>query len=475
MRLPGSIRARITLAACAVVTPVLVAGALMFVHGVRKSLVSQKDGAALAWTGELVRLVGEGQIPRLLQSPNEDVIGQVLDSNGAIIAASDIALLDRPLTQTPADRRFHRSPVVIDVIDPDERVRLRGEFIQTDHGRLTVYVGYDVSQVDEPVDAAGTSLAIAVPILLTVFALVCSRAVGRALRPVEAMREQVAEISAVDRARRVPEPKTADEIGRLARTMNGMLDRLSAADSAQRQFVADASHELKSPLAASRAELDLALAAPESTDWLGAAALLSDDNHRMSRLVNDLLFLARVDEAGVQPRRGPVDLDDVIHEVCDRTRLRGGVSVDTSAVEPVEIRGDAHQLDQLIGNVLDNAVRHATARVIVSLRRLSGAAVVEVVDDGSGILPSDRERVFERFRRLDDARSRSTGGSGLGLSIAREIARGHRGTITVEDSAIGARFVIRLPITTPPERPGPDALNRESSSSSTVTATATSA
>jgi signal transduction histidine kinase len=262
---------------------------------------------------------------------------------------------------------------------------------------------------------------------------------------VEAIRAEVSAIGAQDLDRRVPEPATDDEIGRLARTMNDMLGRLQATSARQRRFVADASHELQSPLASSRAELDVALAHPELARWEDTARDLVADNQRMSRLVADLLFLAQADDGAHAPRTVLVDLDDVVAGEAARHRSGGRVRLDTSGVAPVEVRGDPDQLARVVRNLLDNAERYATSTISVTLAPEGGDAVLAVADDGPGVPAGAEKQIFERFTRVDRSRSRDSGGTGLGLAIAKEIVEGHQGTIELDRTAPGTCFVVRLP------------------------------
>jgi signal transduction histidine kinase len=238
----------------------------------------------------------------------------------------------------------------------------------------------------------------------------------------------------------------ADEIGRLARTMNDMLDRLQSSAERQRRFIGDASHELQGPLATVRTELEVALAHPEKANWPAAAADLLEENERMTRLVQDLLFLARADEGSAAARpMARVDLDDVVLAEVERARAHARVPIDLSKVSGAEVRGNADDLGRVVRNLLDNAERYARTTVTVSLVTVGAVVELVVADDGPGVPDTDRDRIFERFRRLDEARSRNTGGSGLGLAIAREAVTAHGGDISVEAGRPGARFVVRLP------------------------------
>ncbi|CAM5624084.1 HAMP domain-containing sensor histidine kinase [Streptomyces hirsutus] len=260
---------------------------------------------------------------------------------------------------------------------------------------------------------------------------------GRALRPVAGIREEMAAITASeDLKRRVPEPGTHDEIARLARTTNETLAALETSVERQRRFVADASHELRSPIASLRTQLEVAAAHPELLDLDGAV----EDTVRLQHLAADLLLLARLD-AGERPVDARVDLAALARE---EAAGRTGVTVD---VESAEVAGSRGQLARVLGNLLDNGRRHARETVSVSVRREGDRAVLAVADDGDGVAEADRERIFERFVRLDAARSRDDGGAGLGLAIARDVAVRHGGTLTAGAAPSGgALFELRLPL-----------------------------
>jgi signal transduction histidine kinase len=284
--------------------------------------------------------------------------------------------------------------------------------------------------------------------------------VGRTLRPVEAIRREVAGIGAGGAGldRRVPVPAGDDEVSRLARTMNGMLDRIEDAARRQQRFVADASHELRSPLARVRAEVEVDLAHPGGADPDATAASVLAEVVAMQHLVDDLLALARADAGVDAGERGPVDLDDLVDRQARRLRAAGRVAVDSRGVSAAQVVGDRDQLARAIGNVVDNAARHARTTVTLAVREDGGTAVVSVADDGPGIPPERRDDVFERFHRLDGARTAPAGGAGLGLAIAREIVVAHGGTIVVDPAhGPGARLVITLPLAPSPSTAAPPA------------------
>ncbi|WP_393078076.1 sensor histidine kinase [Streptomyces sp. LN704] len=305
-----------------------------------------------------------------------------------------------------------------------------------DKGALTVYAGAPLSAEQGAVRTALTVMLIGLPLLLAVVAAVTWRVTRRALRPVEGIRSEMAAITASeDLARRVPVPDTQDEVAGLARTTNETLAALETSVERQRRFVADASHELRSPIASLRTQLEVGAAHPELLDVTGAV----EDTVRLQRLAADLLLLARLD-AGERPAGTRFDLAALAREEVSR---RPGVTVEGASAEVVGSRG---QMVRLLGNLLDNARRHARSRVAVTLRTEGPWAVLEVADDGAGVPAAERERIFERFVRLDEARGRDDGGAGLGLAIARDVALRHGGTLTVgEARGGGALFTLRLP------------------------------
>jgi signal transduction histidine kinase len=279
-----------------------------------------------------------------------------------------------------------------------------------------------------------------VPALLALVALFTWLAVGRALRPVAAIQAKVADITAHGLHERVPEPDTRDEIGALARTVNATLDRLQTAVGAHRQFVADAAHELRSPMTILRTRLELAGTADRQ---LVDGAL--DDVRRLQSLTADLLLLARLD-AGEPVRATELDLAQLVAEEADRRRPRPEVRIRLRLTPDLLVDGSPERLRRLVGNLLDNAVRHAAGTVAVTLAEEDGHALLDVADDGPGIPAEHHDTVFDRFTRLDHARARDSGGSGLGLPIARDIARAHRASLRVVPGESGARLRAVFPL-----------------------------
>jgi signal transduction histidine kinase len=308
--------------------------------------------------------------------------------------------------------------------------------------QLTVVTASSLADVERSVATLKRYLTVGLPFLIALVAALAWFVVGRALRPVEAMRAEVEAISASTIHRRVPEPGRRDELGRLARTMNAMLDRLEQGAQRQREFVSDASHELRSPMSVIRTKVEVAQRRGAKANWPAVAEVVLAEEARLEALVGDLLALAREDE--VAPRSSAVvDLATLAEEEAVRDRRR---PVRCTA-EPAPVHGEARALRSLVAHLLDNAARHAKRHVDLSVQAVDGHAVLTVDDDGAGIAPEDRQRVFERFVRLDASRARDRGGAGLGLAVVRAIARAHGGDVHVHEAPSGgARLVVRLPL-----------------------------
>ncbi len=309
-----------------------------------------------------------------------------------------------------------------------------------------VSVAVSLEEVDDSTAALVPLLLVGLPLVLLVVGATTWVVATRALAPVERIRREVEQITGQRLDRRVPEPASRDEIHRLASTMNLMLGRLESSRDRQQQFVADASHELRSPIASIRQTAEVARAHPGALPEGDLAETVLEESVRMQRLVEQLLLLTRADEGVVVRTPRDVDLDDLALIEARRVS-RSGLDVDTSAVAPGRIRGDETSLGQVVRNLVDNAARHAEHRLAISVNEGVDSVELVVEDDGPGIPEDERERVFERFVRLDEARARDAGGSGLGLAIVAEIVRAHGGTVSVSTSGLGgARFVVRLPL-----------------------------
>jgi signal transduction histidine kinase len=441
------VRLRSALAAAGVVAVAFAVAAGIFVWQYQRELVAIVDDSASDRARDIAADVaaakGAPTGSRLTEPSGEVSVAEILDPAGLVVAAS-------PGVRRPAEPFSSLRPRAGQLVREDRtlvagkdpyRVVVMG--VATPHGTYSVQVAQSLGVVGESVDSALTLVAIGFPLLLLIVGTATFVFVGRSLRPVEAIRARVATISSRELDARVPVPPAHDEVARLAETMNGMLDRLEAAATSQRQFVADASHELRSPLATLRAGLELITPSAEDASLV---ATLVEEADRLDRLISGLLILARADDQGLAKRPSDVDLDDLVE--AERLRLSHAdprLRV-FAQVQPVRVQGDAHQLAQALRNLVDNAARYARSTVTLRVRPDPEHAVIEVMDDGPGIPAADRDRIFERFVRLDESRSRDEGaGSGLGLAIVNEIVRGHGGTVGVVDAPTGTLMRLELP------------------------------
>jgi signal transduction histidine kinase len=422
------------LGATIVVAVALLIGALSFYGVLSTSIHGSTERAAEQRLDELSERAG-GPGGKGVDALDDEIL-QIIGSDGSVRAASE-----------DAREKLGSTPLPVD--DDPQTTTIDGEtflVVSEDlEGDQTLVLAVSMDDDAETLATVATLLAIAVPLLLLLVAVTTWLVVGRALRPVERIREEVDGITAERLHQRVPVPETADEIAALATTMNGMLDRLDAAATAQRRFVSDASHELRSPLATIRQHAELAQAHPEVTSIGELAEVVSEEGLRLQGIVESLLLLARLDE-GAGTHDEAIDLDDIALGEVRRLRA-AGVDVDGTGIHAARVHGDPRLLGQLVRNLADNAVRHSRERITIGVTPSDGHVFVTVEDDGAGVPAEERERIFERFVRLDEARSRDAGGSGLGLAIARGIATRSRGTLTVDDSRWGgARFVLTLPL-----------------------------
>nr|MDQ6949424.1 HAMP domain-containing histidine kinase [Actinomycetota bacterium] len=392
-----------------------------------------------------------GGMPGVLTGfADEDTVAQVVSSDGHVLASTANLAGRGPMAPLPTKA----GPTVRTVHDlpHDPAVfRMLSHKVDSPQGPVLVLVAAPIGDVNASVNTLARSLVLAVPVVAALLGVLVWVLVGRTLHPVETIRAEVTRIDGSDLHRRVPEPGTGDEIDRLAHTMNSMLDRTEEAAKRQQQFVADASHELRSPLTRIRTELEVDLARAGEADLMATHRSVLDETIGLQQLIEDLLHLARSD-AGTAPKtHQPVDLDDIVLSCAAGLRAQGQVSVDTTGVGAARVAGDAQQLHRAVTNLVDNAARHGKERVTLSLVEHENIVVMSVSDDGPGIPASASELVFARFVRLDDARAASSGGTGLGLAITRDIVERHGGTIRIDpDYHDGARVVVSLPS---PERP----------------------
>jgi signal transduction histidine kinase len=508
-----SVRVRITAAATLVTAVAVSLAGWMLVRSVENSQLGGLRDRTEDRIDEVADALAQGELPwRAVESTTTDVFVEVVDSSGRLVATGPQIAVDGQRffvqldggtavagggtsgsvsegtgsegTVSETDQCFTNGPdgtTPMPVDCPDSlpeppaspgppgsgspyQARLRAigtgavsrypmemvtREVDTDLGDLTVRAAAPVDEVRRSVDAVQRALVMGLPGVVLLVAVVAWTLVGRALRPVEAIRSEVESITGSTIHRRVPESGADDEIGRLAETMNAMLSRLEAAQARQRQFVSDASHELRSPVTAIRSDLEVALHEGPDAEWPAVARAVLGEEARLERLLEDLLTLASADETAGAPPDTPVDLAALVAEDAARSR---DVPVRVQAPEgdgdAVVVAGSSPQLARVVTNLVDNAARHARTTVEVAVAPVpsSGTVRLTVDDDGPGIAIPDRERVFERFTRLDEGRARSDGGAGLGLAVVRSIVIRHRGHVWVEDAPLGgARFLVELP------------------------------
>lgn len=434
-----SLRVRITLAAM-VVFAVAIGGAAMLLVSTVRSSVEREIRADSARAIERVRARLEaGESPESVTLP-VTVDFYVLDGSGRRLAGRAWTGSNGPsITQDP------NSGEVLITMPGDPEPIVVYDRVRSTVGTVTLIAASPLEEVTRSVNALARALWLAIPGLVIGVGLLAWWFVGRALRPVYAMRTALAEMSSASMHRRVPEPGTGDEVDELARTMNSLLDRLEYASERQRRFVSDASHELRSPVASIRTTVEVAQRRGADADWPDVARRVLADDARLEQMVDELLDLARLDEAGDPLPDAVVDVDDLVLDEADR--LAGRVTVLTDRVSAGRVRGARSQLERVVRNLGDNAARHARSTVALALRTNGTGVELSVEDDGPGIPLEDRERVFERFTRLEDGRGRDAGGAGLGLAMVRAIVERHDGTVVLDQSERlgGARFVVTLP------------------------------
>jgi signal transduction histidine kinase len=452
MRRPSelSLRARLLLVSAAGLMLGLVAGGVLLVAALGYAQGRAINTEALETARGVKRLVDQGSLTNPIPvTPGVQV--QVVDDEGRVRSVSATADRLVPILY-PDELRDLADGTGMKI--PGNRIGFDGEarVVKLSAGPPTepvyVLVARSTDELRQSVHLLRITLLVLFPLLVALLAAGLWRALGAALRPVDALRAGAEEITGGSRAGRLPVPDSKDEVHRLAVTLNDMLHRLDAARARQRAFVADAAHELRSPLTNMRTELEVAQRLPDDTDWPALSDDLLADVQRLSRLVDDLLLLARSDEGVRATGRGVESLD--LAELVAQSAERFPDITVVDPGEPLPFTGEPDALARVVANLLDNAVRHRGSTVTVATTRQNGHLLLTVADDGPGIPAADRDRVFHRFTRLDDARARDAGGSGLGLAIVRELVRRHGGTVTLADAGPGLRVEVRLPAGNPP-------------------------
>ena len=448
VRWPGTVRARLTaLAALTVLAVLVVAGVLLVAQ--QRSVLTEALDEGLGQRAAELEALGDDVPATVTGLGEDDTMAQVVVDGVVVASSPNVAGLDPVAAALPPGDRI----TTVDGL-PHEDSRFRLASLASEDGRRAVLVAGSLDDIDESVATLTRSLLALVPAVAAGVGLLVWWLVGRTLAPVEAIRAEVAHIGGSDRSRRVPVPPGDDEVARLARTMNDMLERIDDVSHRQQQFLADASHELRSPLTRMRAELEVDLAHQGDADLLATHRSVLEEAVGLQRLAEDLLLVAREDAGAGPVGEELVALDELVGQVARRLPAGDGVRFDLTEVEPAQVRGDRDALARALSNLADNAIRHAATTVWWTLTSQDGTATLAVVDDGPGIPEADRERIFERFARVDEARSAGVGGAGLGLAIARAIVERHGGQLVLApghtddatSSGRGARFVVTLPL-----------------------------
>lgn len=443
--LPRTVRARATIAAALVVGTALAATGLLVVDALHRRLeIGQRDAAKLR-ARDIAVLISDGRIPSSFAIPGEDrALVQVVDARNTVLvqsintAGEPSVLSASELRNAPFVTIRRRLP-----IGDGERYVVVAEKSRTPQGTLTIITAESLESADTDSAAVARLLVIGFPLVVALVTLIVLRTTKSAFHPVSTMTAELGEITSHDLHRRVSAPTADDEIGELGGAMNALLDRLERSSERERRFVADASHELRSPLASVRAALEVADTHPDKIDPHAAIRDALADHVRLDRLVDDLLALARLDGTHV----ANVDAVDLALlatvELASRSTSTARME---KQLERAIVIGDEAQLLRVLRNLLDNAFRHAGSTVRVTTTTVRDRVFVTVDDDGPGIPAEERHFVFERFSRRDNARAADDGGSGLGLAIVKEVVESHQGTVDVNDSPLGgARFTISLP------------------------------
>ena len=450
-RARGSVRFRVTVLAAGAFAATLLIASLALLRALEGSLVDDlrdADRATLESQAAMVRAEGLPHDQLIAPTPDGEAFTLPYPGTQRVVAYS-------PGVEDLAEPGIYTDVMASDeaMVVPARSAQLLGISGSADRFTVTTLpIGGVVLATASPLDDVRDTLAttrqllwVVGPVLVALVAALAWLLAGRALRPVHAVTSRVASITSRSLDERLPEPRSSDEIAELARTMNGMLGRLEAATTSSRRLVSDASHELRTPVAVMRAELDVAQRSTEP-DWPATAVVLQDELGRLQDLVDDLLLLARADEQSAVDRR-VVSLTDVVRDVTARPRrVAVTVGIDPPALADHAVLGDERALRRAVDHLVGNASRHATERVLASVSTGGGEVCISVDDDGPGIPSERRADVLRRFVRLDEGRARDAGGAGLGLAVADDVARAHGGRIEIADAPLGgARVRLVLP------------------------------
>jgi len=457
------LRGRVTLIAALGLLVALIAGDLLLLNALRDSLTRSVDDTARSGAAEVAALINADRLPDPVPVAAGTVTIQVLGPSGRIVNVSPDADRLVPIVAPAQAAALANSATAIEVHGApfDMPSLLRVAVVRAAGGELVIAAVPD-SSAEDSLAVVAHALIFGTPVLFIVFVGAIWLAVGSTLRPIDLLRRGAARVTGAGAPADLPVPEARDEVRLLALTLNDMLSRLAAAQQRQRSLVSDTAHELRSPIASIRTQLEVALDHPSGQDWASTARDVHADVLRLARLAEDLLLLARLDEqADLGDAGRPGELIDLGSLACAVVGRYGDARVPVTVVAPeaggslaaevAEVAGNRDRLDRMLVNLIDNAVRYAKSSVAVSVIRSGQWSELTVTDDGPGIDEADRERAFDRFARLDDARSRcgdDVGGAGLGLAIVRATAQAYGGTARLDAAPVGEsglRAMVRLP------------------------------
>ena len=444
--LNGSVRFRLTAVATIVVAFVLVLSSFAVVNIQRKQLTDSLDFSLTQRADTIEAALDGTTTPNLFNSDGEDGAVQVVAEDGRVFASTS-NLANRTIANPILSGDDERIWTTRNLGLRDPAYRVISRVINATQGTAVLHVVSTLADIDESVRSLTTSLAVAMPMVLALLAALMWWLIGRTLHPVETIRKSVAAITTSDLNERVEVPDRDDEISKLGATMNEMLDRLAASSQRQRNFVADAAHELRTPLTRIRTEIEVDLAQRQTADPFATHRVVLEETTALQQLIDDLLLLARSDARQLVQPKGVIDLDDVVLKEVKQQRTNSTrVTIDAQQVSGAAVVADADQMTRVVRNLLSNAIRHAASTVVVSLTETEHSIELSVSDDGPGVPLSDRDRIFERFTRLDEARHQNDGGSGLGLAIVKDIVEHHNGTVSCSSNhPTGARIAVTIP------------------------------
>ena len=449
-----SIRARLTLFFVLSIAAVLGFTGVALVNLVHRSLVTSATTQIETVMAQTQTHLGVSPLPGhgIVSLPMQgDVVVQVTNASATRVWAASSAIATSPVLARVSTDNSQRSGLALHLVVAAATAPLaaqlnegEAETILTSRGPGIIFGFIYGTSIAHSVAVLLASVAISFPLLLLMSGALIWLGIGLALAPVESIRRRVDVIAARDLSERVPVTGGDDEIARMARTVNAMLDRLESSSKFQQEFVSNASHELRSPLTTLLATVERAASDHDRVNWTDVTDTIMREGRRLDNVIDGLFWLARHDEHQMETVSVDIDLDDLLFEEAQRVRTMSDLTVDTSTVQPTRVVGDPAMLKRLIRNVVDNAARYATRELQFDSHYDDAYAVVTVADDGEGITVSSSARLFQRFVRADPARNRQSGGTGLGLSIVTEIVQRYGGSARFVQVARGSKIELRV-------------------------------